>query len=148
MHQKLIATASSLALCAALAATPALAGPGDYGGGGHMTDAPMGGGGRGGSYGGGGHMGGYHGGGHGGGGHGGWHGGGFHGGGGGHGGYGGHWGSGYHHGGGHWGSNGAWIPWAVGGALLGGALAAPYAYGPRCPYDYYLASDGACYPNY
>lgn len=30
MHQKLIATASSLALCAALAATPALAGTGDY----------------------------------------------------------------------------------------------------------------------
>jgi hypothetical protein len=56
--------------------------------------------------------------------------------------YGGGYGGGYGYSGGYWGSNGAWIPWAVGGALLGGAIAA----GSRCPYGYYLASDYACYP--
>jgi hypothetical protein len=35
----------------------------------------------------------------------------------------------YGYSGGYWGSNGAWIPWAVGGALLGGAIAA----GSQCP---------------
>jgi hypothetical protein len=56
--------------------------------------------------------------------------------------HGGGYGGGYGYSGGYWGSNGAWIPWAVGGALLGGAIAA----GSRCPYGYYLASDYACYP--
>jgi hypothetical protein len=55
----------------------------------------------------------------------------------------GHWhgGGGYGHGGGHW-VGGRWIPWAVGGAILGGAIAAPYYYGypgygyqPRCWVD-------------
>ena len=56
--------------------------------------------------------------------------------------HGGGYGGGYGYSGGYWGSNGAWIPWAVGGALLGGAIAA----GSQCPYGYYLASDYACYP--
>lgn len=88
------------------------------------------------------------------GGHGGWHGGGWHGG----GWHGGGWhGGGWHRGGGYWGSNGAWIPFAVGAGILGlgAAAAAPYYYNTysgyggyrgACPYGYYFASDGVCYP--
>ena len=124
MRKTILVTASALAI----SIVPALAARGEmpgapvgsgmgHGGGGHMA--------RGHGYGGMGHGGrGYGGYGHG------WnrHGGGY--------------GGGYGYSGGYWGSNGAWIPWAVGGALLGGAIAA----GSRCPYGYYLASDYACYP--
>jgi hypothetical protein len=47
--------------------------------------------------------------------------------------HGGGYGGGYGYSGGCWGSNGAWMPWAVGGDLLGGAIAA----GSQCPYGYY-----------
>jgi hypothetical protein len=115
MRKTILATASALAI----STVPALAEmPGaPVGGGGHMARghgySGMGHGGR--RYGGYGH---------------GWHR------------HGGGYGGGYGYSGGYWGSNGAWIPWAVGGALLGGAIAA----GSQCPYGYYLASDYACYP--
>jgi hypothetical protein len=130
MRKTILATASAVAI----SIVPTLAV------GGEMPGAPVGGGGhmaRGHGYGGMGYHGGHMGGG------GGWHGGRRYG------GYGHGWhrhgggyGGGYGYRGGYWGSNGAWIPWAVGGALLGGAIAA----GSQCPYGYYLASDYACYP--
>jgi hypothetical protein len=130
MRKTILATASALAI----SIVPALAA------GGEMPGAPVGGGGhmaRSHGYGGMGYHGGHMGGG------GGWHGGRRYG------GYGHGWhrhgggyGGGYGYSGGYWGSNGAWIPWAAGGALLGGAIAA----GSQCPYGYYLASDYACYP--